>query len=138
MDTSGFYKKADNGEILFAPNFVHMPGKSLVRDNPSDKLESFNGWQWFESQEQAFIAYASVAQPDVITRMQAKLALHNAGLLPTVLAVVDQADAAAQIAWADAEVFMRDSPLLNQLATAAGITPEQLDTLFAAAKQIRV
>lgn len=137
MDTSGFYKKTD-GEILFAPNFVHMPGKSLIRDNPDDKLESYNGWQWFDSQEQAFIAYSSVAQPDVITPMQAKLALHNAGLLTAVLAVVDQADAAAKIAWENAEVFRRDSPLLNQLATAAGITQEHLDTLFAAAKQIRV
>ena len=138
MDTSGFYKLADNNEILFAPNFVHMPGRSLTRDDESDKIDSYNGWQWYDTQDAAFTALNQIANSDTITPMQAKLALYNAGLLDTVLGVVSQSDSVAQIAWENAEVFKRSSPLLNSLAASANISDAQLDALFLTAKQIVV
>lgn len=74
----------------------------------------------------------------VCSRMQARIALHQAGLLAGVEAAVAQADPVAQIAWADATEFRRDSPTIAALAAALEppLTDEQLDTLFEAAMTI--
>jgi hypothetical protein len=75
-------------------------------------------------------------QVGVVSRMQARLALLNAGLLDQVEAAVDAGDRALQIYWDNASHFHRDHPLLLQLAAAIGLTAEQVDQLFAAAAQI--
>lgn len=76
--------------------------------------------------------------PQTITRAQAKLALLSAGLLgsvqPTIDAIPDPVQrSAAQIEWDDRLTFERTNPTLVALATAMGMTSEQLDALFIAA-----
>ena len=72
------------------------------------------------------------------SRMQARIALHQAGLLGAVEAAVAEADPVVQIAWADATEFRRDSPTIAALAAALDppLTDEQLDDLFEQAMQV--
>jgi hypothetical protein len=72
----------------------------------------------------------------VCSRFQAKAALHLAGLLDTIEAVVAAADPVAQIAWADATDFRRNSPTIAALAAGTGLTDAQIDDLFRVAMTI--
>lgn len=72
----------------------------------------------------------------VVSRFQARAALHLAGLLPQVEAAVNAADPMVQIAWADAQEFRRSSPTIAALAVALELDDETLDQLFRDAAQI--
>lgn len=70
------------------------------------------------------------------SRFQVRAALLAAGLLAQVEAAVAAADPFAQLAWAEAVTFSRNSPTLNALAAQLGLPPAQVDELFRAAMQI--
>lgn len=74
----------------------------------------------------------------VVSRFQARAALHLAGLLDTVQALMDDpaTDPIARLAWQDAQEFRRTSPTITTLAAALGLTDEQLDDLFTTAAGI--
>jgi len=72
----------------------------------------------------------------VITIRQARLALHNAGLLDDVEAAIAQADRAVQIEWEYATEFRRDWPTLLAMQPLLGLTDEQIDGLFVAASAL--
>lgn len=74
--------------------------------------------------------------PEVVSRFQARAALHHAGLLPQAEAAVADADPITRIAWQDAQEWRRDSPTIASIAAALGLTSEQVDDLFRAAAQI--
>lgn len=70
--------------------------------------------------------------PVAVSRFQAKVALDAWQLLDDV--EVMMADPATplvtRLAWADAQEFRRDSPIVLAMAQALGLTPAQLDELF--------
>ena len=70
--------------------------------------------------------------PAVVTRFQARSALHLAGMLQTVEALMNdpQTDALARIAWQDALEFRRGSPTVAAMAMALGLSSAQIDQLF--------
>jgi len=76
--------------------------------------------------------------PQVVSRFQARAALHLAGLLPQVEALMaDPAtDTLARLAWTDAQEFRRTSPTLLAMASALSLTDAQLDQLFITAAGI--
>lgn len=74
--------------------------------------------------------------PSVVSRFQARAALMQAGLLDQAEAAVLQAGPLAQLAWADAQEFRRNSPTINSLAALVGLTEAQIDALFISASQI--
>ena len=76
--------------------------------------------------------------PQSISRMQAMLALHDAGLMNAVNTIVAGADPRIQLAWANADTFTRDSPTIAALWGAMGKGGADLDNLFRAAAQIVV
>lgn len=76
--------------------------------------------------------------PDVVTPFQAKAALLQAGLLPSVEAAIEAADPVVRLAWEYALEFRRTSPAVQGLAQAMGWTEEQLDGLFEMAATIEV
>lgn len=80
--------------------------------------------------------FAAVPVPQVVTRMQAVMALHLAGLLDTVDAMMAQAPPADRIAWTHALEFRRTSPLLLSLAGALNLDAAALDALFITAAGI--
>lgn len=78
-----------------------------------------------------------VVVPEEVSRLQAIIALEQAGLLDTVTAYVAQAPKLTQLAWNNAQSFRRDSPTLLGLAQALSLTAAQLDQLFVAAADVR-
>jgi hypothetical protein len=76
--------------------------------------------------------------PASVSPAQARLALHGAGLLAQVEAIVAGADVVTQIAWNSASTIERASPTVAALSAALGLTDAQLDDLFTAAAAIRV
>ncbi|CAN5642982.1 hypothetical protein BH10PSE5_BH10PSE5_19510 [soil metagenome] len=74
--------------------------------------------------------------PQVITRLQAKLALNAAGLLDDVEAFVASADRSLQIYWTETSDIHRDHALITGSAEALRWSDDQVDALFIAAKQI--
>ena len=76
--------------------------------------------------------------PQTVTRFQALAALHLAGHLPAVEAIMaaPETDMMAKLAWVNALSFERSSPLLDGLAGTLGLTSQDLDDLFTAAAGI--
>lgn len=78
--------------------------------------------------------------PASITASQARVALHRAGLLTAATALVDNpaTDIEIKIFWEYEVELNRDSPALNAMAVALGLTSQQLDDLFRTGSQIAV
>lgn len=78
--------------------------------------------------------------PTVVSRFQAKAALHQAGLLEQIQALM--ADPATpfltRLAWEEAQEFSLDSPALQAAAAALGIDAESLSMFFVSAATIKV
>lgn len=78
--------------------------------------------------------------PQVVSKLQGKAALLQAGLLEQVKVIMaDPAtDPLAVLAWTDGDTFRRDSPALMAIAQKLNFTNEQLDQLFVAASAITI
>lgn len=78
--------------------------------------------------------------PVVVTRLQAKAALLQAGLLDAANAHFAQAaaDPMARLAWAEATTFERDSRLVAATAAALNLSSAQVDDLFRTASEINL
>jgi hypothetical protein len=76
--------------------------------------------------------------PQVVTRFQALAALHLAGKLEAVQAIMaaPETPVLAKLAWDNALSFERNSPTLLMLSAAVGMTSQDLDALFVAASEI--
>lgn len=74
--------------------------------------------------------------PSEVFRVQAKQALRIAGKLADVETAIAAASDEVKIYWADAPSFHRTHPTLLAMATALGMTSDEVDTLFRAAAQI--
>lgn len=76
--------------------------------------------------------------PQTVTRFQALAALHLAGYLPAMEAIMaaPETPVLAKLAWANALSFERSSPTLASLAAALGMTDADLDALFTVASGI--
>ena len=80
----------------------------------------------------------------VVTRLQAKAALLQMGLLDQVETLMGGMDAMTQLAWREATTFHRLSPLLNALSVyvtwpdGSALTDADLDQLFLLAETIEV
>lgn len=77
--------------------------------------------------------------PQEVTRYQALAALHLNGRLEQVEALMaDPAtDTLTVLAWKNAQVFKRYSPLVLTMAQALGLSDQQVDALFIQAFQIQ-
>ena len=58
--------------------------------------------------------------------------------MPKPLVAVGSLDALAEVALNDTQEWRRDSPFLNAAAAALGLSTEQLDALFVAAREIQL
>ena len=76
--------------------------------------------------------------PQTVTRFQAFAALHLAGHLPAVEAIMAEPETPmlAKLAWDNALSFERNSPTLASLAAMLGMTDADLDALFTTAATI--
>lgn len=77
--------------------------------------------------------------PSQVTMFQARAALINAGIFAQADAAIKNSNNQVDIAaWGYSTVVSRDSPFLNNMAAALGLTGQQVDDLFRAAIQIAV
>ena len=99
-------------------------GQKVVRDADQDELpdEATAVAEWRASM--------------TVSRFQAMAALLDAGLLSQVNAALADAGPLAQLAWAEATEFHRNSPTIAGLASGLGLTDTQVDDLFRAAALI--
>lgn len=74
----------------------------------------------------------------VVSRFQARAALHLAGLLEAVEAAMAHPamDPIIRLAWTDAREFRRSSPSIAAMAAQFGWSEAQLDQLFLTARGI--
>lgn len=96
---------------------------------------SWNGVQWQAPPP------SPPAVPQVVTRRQARQALLLAGRLqdvqPAIDAIADPVQRGmVQIEWDDSQEFQRNRPTLLALATAIGMTSQDIDNLFTQAAQL--
>lgn len=68
----------------------------------------------------------------VVSRFQARAALHQAGMLDQVQTMMDDPDTdmVTKLAWQDAQEFKRLSPTVKALGKALGLGDRDLDNLF--------
>ena len=52
--TAGFYKKQQDDQIIYAPNWVEGLNLLLIAQNKDQYEYPIDGWTWFDSEEQAF------------------------------------------------------------------------------------
>lgn len=82
-------------------------------------------------------ALTPIRVPNSVTRVQAKIALEDAGLLDAVLAAVYTSDDRRVGIWfTDADSWERENPYVLGLASGLGLTGDQVDGLFLAAAKV--
>ncbi len=79
-----------------------------------------------------------IAIPQIISRFQAKAVLLQMELLDDVEALMTSASPIVKLAWENAVEFNRQSPSLLAMASALGLSSEQLDALFIEASKVVV
>ena len=96
-------------------------------------------WSKVKTAEQKAEEIRAAMFPD-LTMRQFRLALLNANLLhlvdATIAGMPEPQKAAALIEWEYAATVKRDHPLVVDLSEALGMTEEQIDTMWIAAKAI--
>lgn len=116
------------------------------RDGPSDLFARAEAGEFgaVAAFDPAFEIPAPAAPELSVSRLQAKGALLQMGLLDQVEALMAGLDAMSQLAWREATSFNRNSPMLNALAPyltwpdGAALTSADLDDLFLLAQTIEV
>lgn len=90
-------------------------------------------WRWDGSK-----IVAAVPVPESVSPRQVRLLLLQQGLIAMVETLIAQQDEATKITWQYAEIFRRDDPLLNNLASssALNLSKEELDQFFIEASKI--
>ena len=74
--------------------------------------------------------------PEIVSPRQIKLALLAAGKLDDVESFVANAERAVQISWEYAVEWRRDDAMLNDMASAFGMSSEEVDDLFRVAAEL--
>lgn len=72
------------------------------------------------------------------TPLQGKIELDNQGLLDAAETAVAGADKITKLAWSNATIWYRTSPMIETLGAGLGLSPDDLDNLFVQAAQITV
>jgi hypothetical protein len=102
----------------------------------ADDVEMIGREMFARHNDNAAPYVAPPAPPEILecSPAQMRVALHRAGLLDQVQALVD-ADPEAAIVWEYATAIVRQSPFIDALG-GESFTPEQIDDLFRAAMGI--
>ena len=101
--------------------------------------------QWFQewtvtvvSPEEHDVRVAAYRSSLFCSPLQGKIELENRGLLDAAEAEVAAADKITRLAWNNATVWYRTSPMIESLGAGLGLSPEDLDNLFVQAAKITV
>ena len=143
LDADGYFAGAvEADESPLEPGVFLIPGGAIdvpPPNVPQGKVALWqNGWVFVNPPEPEQEEPPLDDVPQVVTRFQARAALHLAGLLTTVESLMTdpQTDMLARLAWQDAQEFRRQSPTMLSMAATLGLTDAQLDALFTTAAGI--
>jgi len=120
------YFKNATGDV-----FAYETEEDSVRFGSSDLIAMTD-----EEVEAIINRQAGSGVPDVVSRFQARAALYKSSMLESAELAVSNSDQLTKLAWADAQEFRRDSPILQSIAQALDLTSDDLDDLFKTASQI--
>lgn len=111
-------------------------GAHIPADPANTDYQAYLAWRDAGNDPEPYQPPAPV--PQSVTRFQARAALHLAGLLPQVEALMGDpaTDPLARIAWQDAQEFRRQSPTVLAMAQALGLSEQQIDQLFTTAASL--
>ena len=126
------YKLTNNENIIRLSDKATIP---MSEENGDYK----NYLKWVEegnTPEPADIIPVPV--PQIISRFQAKAVLLQMELLDDVETLMTSASPIVKLAWENAIEFNRQSPSLLVMASALGLSSEQLDALFIEASKVVV
>lgn len=120
----------DNGIVV---NTVEVAALDVLPGLVAAQGNEGIGWgydgQYFTAPTQA-----PAIVPQEITMRQARLALHEAGLLSNVSTAIaslsEPAKTKAQIEWEYSNALQRDNPFVTTLGTALGLSSDDIDNLF--------
>ncbi len=143
LDANGYFAGAvEADESPLEPGVFLIPGGAIdvpPPNVPQGKVALWqNGWVFVNPPEPEQEEPPLDGVPQVVTRFQARAALHLAGLLTTVESLMTdpQTDMLARLAWQDAQEFRRQSPTVLSMGATLGLTDAQLDALFTTAAGI--
>lgn len=146
-DTFEFLKDSgiEHNNVVYGKQFLDGSSKEFLDDlnvfktvllpTPENALDT-DGTYFFNLREDGVVEYrpnytVGVRIPESITMRQARLALHEFGMLQTVdAAIASGTDEVLKIEWEYATSVDRTWPNLVNMATALGMSSEQLDNLF--------
>lgn len=108
-----------------------------------DPIYTNNRWvqQWSVTQatpQQQAERLARYRQSLSCSPLQGKIQLNDDGLLEDAEAAVAAADINTRLAWVNAVIWLRTSPLIETMGAGLGLSPTQLDDLFENAQTIVV
>lgn len=90
------------------------------------------------SQEEYEFRLAQYRTTLYCTPLQGKIELNNQELLDAAEEAVAQADKVTRLAWNNATIWYRTSPMIETLGAGLGLSPDDLDNLFVQAAKITV
>lgn len=126
------YKLTNNGNIIRLSDKATIP---MSEENSDYK----NYLKWIEEGNTPDpVDIIPVPVPEIISRFQAKAVLLQMELLDDVETLMTSASPIVKLAWENAIEFNRQSPSLLAMASALGLSSEQLDALFIEASKVVV
>lgn len=122
------YGRLKAGAIVPVANELYADVEAWLAEG--NVLAEFSGYPEIPPQE--------IEVPERVSRMQAEMQLHRAGLLGQVDMIMQDpaTDPEIVIAWQAATEVRRNSPTVAQLASRLGLTDAELDDLFIDAVKI--
>lgn len=136
------YDAGSQGMPVLPPTGVNPSGNFYIQD----PIVDLNKESMLELCQNNFVALISgcsddVAVPYSVTRRQARQQLMLMGLLDEAELAIEnitdpQTKSLVSIYWNDSTAFERSNPYINLLASSIGLTQEQLDEAFIAAKKL--
>lgn len=69
IDTSGFYKQAEDGAWIYAANFVYGFNFELLKENKDTYTYPVDGWTWYNENIEIYDlihAVKEIIEPEII------------------------------------------------------------------------
>ncbi len=112
--------------------------KTPPPETTSGEWAVWNRSHWTITAEEPLFPEPVMTVPQTVSRFQARAALYQAGLFDQVETLMQNSETPmlARLAWQDAQEFKRQSPTVLAMASALGLTDEQIDELFITAAVI--
>ena len=134
LDQNNFFvsSRVGNEYSTWFPNELRGVNQPEVNEG---MYYQWDGAGWVELNEYPTPPPPPVVIPQSISPRQARLKLLEADLLDNLEAVITT-NRAWQIEWEYATEVKRDSPLIDAVASEAGLTSDQIDQMFIEASQL--